>query len=61
MTKYNTRELLDLWSDGFDDSDIDDEGITKVKCSQCEATAINGLACHEHGCPNHPAKGNDDA
>ncbi len=21
-------------------------------CSQCEACVINGLACHETGCPN---------
>lgn len=24
----------------------------KVACSQCEALAINGHACHEVGCPN---------
>lgn len=24
----------------------------KVACSQCEALAINGHACHETGCPN---------
>lgn len=23
-----------------------------VSCSQCEALVINGVACHEHGCPN---------
>ncbi len=23
-----------------------------VRCSQCEALVINGLACHETGCPN---------
>ena len=22
-----------------------------VKCSQCEALCINGIPCHEHGCP----------
>jgi len=24
----------------------------KVRCSQCEALVINGIACHETGCPN---------
>jgi hypothetical protein len=24
-----------------------------VKCDQCEALVINGVACHEAGCPNH--------
>ena len=24
----------------------------RVRCSQCEATGINGVACHETGCPN---------
>lgn len=22
------------------------------KCNQCDSTTINGLYCHEHGCPN---------
>lgn len=26
-----------------------------IKCSQCEALAINGVATHEHGCPNWAA------
>ena len=21
-------------------------------CNQCEAVTINGIYCHEHGCPN---------
>ena len=25
---------------------------TKVHCDQCEMIAINGVACHETGCPN---------
>lgn len=24
----------------------------KVYCKQCNALSINGIACHEHGCPN---------
>ena len=22
------------------------------RCNQCEALVINGVFCHEHGCPN---------
>jgi hypothetical protein len=28
------------------------EGTYSVRCSQCDAKVINGIACHEHGCPN---------
>lgn len=24
----------------------------RVRCSQCEAMVINGISCHETGCPN---------
>ena len=24
----------------------------RVRCSQCEAAAINGVPCHETGCPH---------
>lgn len=32
-----------------------------VRCSQCETLSINGVACHETGCPNttHTCKGCD--
>lgn len=29
-----------------------DTGYYRPKCSQCEALVINGVACHERGCPN---------
>jgi hypothetical protein len=25
---------------------------TPIKCNQCEAAMINGVFCHELGCPN---------
>jgi hypothetical protein len=52
---------------GFDRSRYDRaSGHYRVACSQCEAAVINGVACHEAGCPNYrrPAdneEGNDDA
>jgi hypothetical protein len=45
----NTIEKIKL--DGFDRSYTKDK-IIHVKCSQCEAMVINGVACHETGCPN---------
>lgn len=38
--------------DGFDRSRVTHDGYVKVSCSQCEALVINGVACHEQGCPN---------
>ena len=38
---------------GFDRSRYDrSERTTHVRCSQCEALVINGVPCHERGCPN---------
>jgi hypothetical protein len=38
---------------GFDQSSYDRRcGTWRVRCSQCEASVINGIPCHEHGCPN---------
>lgn len=24
----------------------------RISCDQCQMLSINGMACHEHGCPN---------
>ncbi len=38
---------------GFDLSGYDRTDKTwRVRCSQCQASVINGVACHEKGCPN---------
>lgn len=29
---------------------------TRVWCDQCQMLSINGVACHETGCPNSGAK-----
>ena len=55
ITKKRKRSKLGqrLRSQGFDDSYYDrSAGNWVLGCSQCVAVAINGLACHEHGCPN---------
>ena len=39
--------------EGFDDSIINhDDNAVSVRCSQCEALVISGIASHEMGCPN---------
>lgn len=37
---------------GFDKSEPSEEGGVIVGCSQCAACVINGVPCHETGCPN---------
>jgi len=45
-----TKELK---KEGFDKSYKDrSSGYLEVKCSQCDALVINGIPCHEIGCPN---------
>jgi hypothetical protein len=42
-----------LRAQGFDETRYDRAaGTYRVRCSQCEAMVINGVACHERGCPN---------
>lgn len=38
---------------GFDKTTFDKStGYVRPGCSQCNALVINGVACHETGCPN---------
>jgi hypothetical protein len=37
---------------GFDLARCDGAGGVDLGCSQCLAVAINGVPCHERGCPN---------
>lgn len=50
--------LASLKARGFDKSRRSGKHY-RIACSQCEALAINGVATHEHGCPNatHECKG----
>lgn len=41
-----------LRAQGFDLSKYEGASRWLVACSQCEAACIDGIACHEHGCPN---------
>jgi hypothetical protein len=47
------KTAQNLRSQGFDKILIErKERSIRVSCSQCEALVINGVACHETGCPN---------
>lgn len=58
------EELLEeMLADGFDKSRIEleenpdgsdsDYKTIRTGCSQCNACNIQGIPCHELGCPNH--------
>ncbi len=51
--------LQDLQARGFDRSTRGSAYSVQLGCSQCAALAINGIGCHETGCPNivHECKG----
>lgn len=59
--KKDERVLADLEANGFDRCEIDEEeGGVYIGCSQCDALAINGVACHETGCPRVVREVDDD-
>jgi hypothetical protein len=42
---------------GFDKTKVwPGDDYATIGCSQCNAVAIQGLACHELGCPNERRK-----
>ena len=56
MAKINTAWLK---RHGFDESYYDrKERALRVRCSQCQALVIQGLPCHERGCP-HERQGDE--
>lgn len=60
ITKRN-RTGENLRKRGFDESYyIRETGHWRIKCSQCQALVINGIACHERGCPNQPRSRDND-
>lgn len=54
-SSVNVARVMTLIADGFDRVWFDDnEQTIAVRCSQCVAAVIQGVACHETGCPNSP-------
>lgn len=50
----SSRRMAELKRKGFDRSAtvFGRPNLLTPRCSQCEALVINGVACHERGCPN---------
>jgi hypothetical protein len=49
------QRLDAIIANGFDlQHDRTPASTSDVRCSQCEALVINGVPCHESGCPNKP-------
>lgn len=58
MRKSTIQILRDR---GFDLSKaVPFERKWRVRCSQCEAATINGVPCHERGCPNQRRPDRDE-
>ena len=51
-------KLKKLRAQGFDLATVNRRARTwRPRCGQCEVLVVNGVACHEHGCPNRPRTG----
>ncbi len=61
MTQHQKDILRSLRKRGFDLSKAssDSPRACRVRCSQCQAMVVNGVAIHERGCPNEK-HGNED-
>lgn len=49
----------DDWEDPECSECLGEEISNRVRCDQCSALMINGVFCHETGCPNSGAKYED--
>lgn len=51
MYDWEDEGLYPIESCGTCGSTIYDDGTTK-RCDQCAPNTVQGIFCHEHGCPN---------
>ena len=49
--------LIEEWPDGEEVLDEHEGNIEDSSCDQCVASMINGVYCHEFGCPNATMEG----
>jgi hypothetical protein len=55
MARRKSSEVLaELRSRGFNLSRRVGPGRWRIDCGACSVVIINGVACHETGCPNTP-------
>jgi hypothetical protein len=61
-TKQSAWRIDSKFADFVDEvsGEIEDSG-RRVSCDQCEMAAINGVPCHEHGCPNANARWDEES
>jgi hypothetical protein len=52
MDEKIQERLCALHDQGYDLSEYEEDSGFLIRCSQCEALVINGIATHERGCPN---------
>lgn len=55
--KSKVQQLRDQ---GFDRAEYLGNRTWRPRCSQCEVLVINGIACHETGCPNQRKEKNEE-
>lgn len=55
-----SKTLAALIASGFNRSVRTGTKRYQVRCDSCEASVINGVACHERGCPNAQRSDDDD-
>jgi len=60
MNPHEAGRLMDrLIAEGFDLTTHTNRSVSP-RCSQCDAKVIQGIACHEYGCPNQVKEEEDD-
>lgn len=50
--RYGTPDKVMTWNEKINGKDNFPNYCHPTKCDQCSANVINGVFCHEHGCPN---------
>ncbi len=49
---YNDACYQQFIEDSIEDAENDHDCPARLRCDSCEMLSINGMACHETGCPN---------
>lgn len=49
---YNEACYQQFIEDSLEDAEMQHDCPCSLNCDQCEMLSINGMACHETGCPN---------
>jgi len=61
---HTSAHFADFVDEVYEDTNNEDEvpeGYQRVNCDQCEMLSINGIPCHEQGCPNSNSRWDADS